>query len=583
MLFKKTFQKLLSDRQISHAKIRQKIFMSEKFIVYELQIHLNNGSVLHMNVYNLEHIRVLSEKFGIILTNDTSFNWSLQFINSSALFNISFNLLTVFFLYMTLKQSASTKGFFGRTHYKKYGQFNIKTRYKDVAGAEEAKDELKEYVDFLKNSLKYVKMGAKVPRGALLVGPPGTGKTLLAKATAGEANVPFFSVSGSEFVEGYVGVGAKKVRDLFHAARENAPSIIFIDEIDAVGRKRGQFSSSEKDSTLNQLLVEMDGFSTTDNVIVLGATNMASSLDDALVRAGRFDRNIELVLPDKSARKEILKVHLKNIILKDKAIDIFAERVSNLTPGLSGADLANLCNEAAIVAAREKRAFVEDHHFDLALERVLGGIETKSILSIENKERIAMYESAKIVVGWFLESQSPALKVSLIPRSKKNKGNTFFLNKDTHLQTKEELTEKLAVLLAGRVAEELFLKESSSLAQNDLRNSYQIAHKMVTKLGMNDTIGLQSLEDKDIKFYTESTNQIIDIAVKEQIHFAMQLAKEILKEKNEQVQALSQLLFKKEQLNHEDIVLILGARPFEASDVYEQYLKESGLSMKTTV
>jgi AFG3 family protein len=485
--------------------------------------------------------------------------------------------MTIFlvFVWMALKQSREMKGFFSRTNFKQYGQFNIKTRFKDVAGCEEAKEELVELVDFLKDTLKYIKMGAKMPRGALLVGPPGTGKTLLAKATAGEAGVPFFSVSGSEFVEGFVGVGAKKVRDLFQSARENAPSIIFIDEIDAVGRKRGQFSSSEKDNTLNQLLVEMDGFGTTDSVIVLGATNMASALDDALTRSGRFDRNIELILPDKNARKEILKVHLAKIKLKNNDMDHFAERVANLTPGLSGAELANVCNEAAIVAARAKMGHVDDAHFDSALERVLGGIETKKVIPPHHKRRIAFYETAKVVVAWFLETQSPALKISLIPRSKMAKGSTFFLNKDQGLQTKEELIEKLAVLLAGKVAEELFDSESSSLAETDLKRAYDLAHRMVTKLGMSDEIGLQSLEDKDVKVYNEHTNVKIDQAIHENTFVAQGIAKRILEDKKKEVVQLSELLFQKETLEHEDILRVLGARSFDPTEAYKNYLEET--------
>lgn len=550
-------------------------FLIDEVSVYEVQVTLHNGEKHIVNVVNLDNINALALKYGVTLTNKTVPNLFVQMINSTSVFNIVFNLAFVFFIYMAIKQSAQMSNFFTRTHYKQYGQFNIKTRYKDVAGCEEAKEEMQELVDFLRNSLKYIKMGAKVPRGALLVGPPGTGKTLLAKATAGEANVPFFSVSGSEFVEGFVGVGAKKVRDLFQAARENAPAIIFIDEIDAVGRKRGQFSSSEKDNTLNQLLVEMDGFSTSESVIVLGATNMASSLDEALVRSGRFDRNIEMVLPDKNARKSILKVHLSNIRLKNNDMEHFAERMSNLTPGLSGADLANLCNEASIVAARAKKSEADDHSFDLALERVLGGIETKRVLSPAHKKRVALYQTAKIIVGWFLETQSPALKVSLIPRSKKAKGNTFFLNKDNHLQTKEELIEKIAVLLAGKISEELFIGEPSSLAEEDLKKAYDISHQMVTKLGMSDSIGLLSLEDKNVKVYNEDTNRRIDQAIHENTFVAQEVACKILTEKKEELEKLSLQLFEKESLDHNDILAVLGPRPFEPSESYQQYLSET--------
>jgi AFG3 family protein len=576
MLAKKEFVINLKSNNVRRAVLRKRLF-AEGMHQYELVVYFTTPkghATGILNVENLEHLFALCEKNGIQLESEEAINWYRFFLNPAPVYSLCVGLMNLLFLYLILKESFMMKNIFGTRSYKKFGQFNIKTRYKDVAGLEEAKHELQEYVDFLKNSYKYIKMGAKVPRGALLVGPPGTGKTLMAKATAGEGGVPFFSVSGSEFVEGYVGVGAKKVRDLFQEARENAPSIIFIDELDAVGKKRSQFSSPEKDNTLNQLLVEMDGFSTKEMVIVLAATNLAKSLDDALTRPGRFDRHIELTLPDKKARKDILKVHLSKIVLKDNALEAFAERLSNITPGFSGAELANLCNEAAIVAARSQSQFVDEPHFDKALERVIGGVETRVLLSPGHKRRIAIHECGKVVASWFLELVPPALKVSLIPRSKKTSGYSFFLNEDKTLQTKEELNEKIMFTLAGKISEEAILGAASSISQEDLKKTYQLAQKMVTKLGMTDQIGLLYLEDEDSKVYSEHTNQIVDKEVNYIVGSCATICKALIDEKKELIEKLADILIEKESLDHKDLIAVLGPRPFDPSPSYEQYLKE---------
>ena len=576
MLSKKEFIINLKSNNIKRAVLRKKQF-AEGMYQYELVVYYtipNEHSEGTLNVENLEHLFGVCEQNGIQLESKAEINWYRFFLNPAPVYSLCIGLMNILFLYMILRESYMMKNIFGTRPYKKFGQFNVKTRYKDVAGLEEAKHELQEYVDFLKNSYKYIKMGAKVPRGALLVGPPGTGKTLLAKATAGEGGVPFFSVSGSEFVEGYVGVGAKKVRDLFHEARENAPSIIFIDELDAVGKKRSQFSSPEKDNTLNQLLVEMDGFSTKEMVIVLAATNLAKSLDDALTRPGRFDRHIELTLPDKMARKEILNVHLSKILLKDNALEAFAERLSNITPGFSGAELANLCNEAAIIAARAHSSSVDSQHFDRALERVIGGVETRLLLSSEHKRRIAIHECGKVVASWFLELVPPALKVSLIPRSKKTSGYSFFLNEDKTLQTKEELNEKIMFTLAGKISEEEILGAASSISQEDLKKAYQMAHKMVTKLGMTDSIGLLYLEDEGIKVYSEQTNYLIDQEVNYIVGSCADVCKAMIKEKKVLIEKLAGILIEKESIDHKNLIEVLGPRPFDPTPAYEQYLKE---------
>jgi AFG3 family protein len=371
----------------------------------------------------------------------------------------------------------------------------IKIKFKDVAGMEEAKRELVEFVDFLKHPKKYTDLGAKLPRGALLVGPPGTGKTLLAKSVAGEAEVPFFAIAGSNFVEMFVGVGASRVRDLFKKAKEKAPSIIFIDEIDAVGRKRGgKFTGGhdERDNTLNQLLVEMDGFGTETNVIIIGATNRVDTLDSALLRPGRFDRQVEINLPDRKGREEIFKIYLKKVALdKSKSLEEYATRLATLTPGFSGADISNLVNEAAIMSARESKKLVDYDSFEKATDRVIAGIENKKPISGKERKVIAYHECGHAVVGWFLEHADTVLKLTIIPRSKGSLGHTQFLPDDIFLRTKEHLLDLICGLLGGRAAEEHFFKQITTGAQNDLQRVTAIAYAIVTKYGMSD-IGVLS-------------------------------------------------------------------------------------------
>jgi len=347
----------------------------------------------------------------------------------------------------------------------------IKTRFKHVAGMEQAKIEVMEFVDFLKKPEKYKKLGAKIPRGALLVGPPGTGKTMLAKAVAGEAGVPFFSISGSDFVEMFVGVGASRVRDLFKKAKEKSPSIIFIDEIDAVAKKRhGKFGGNdERDNTLNQLLVEMDGFSTEENVIILAATNRADILDAALLRPGRFDRQIEITSPNIDERAAIFKVHLKKIKLNaEKTRSEYAKKMATLTPGMSGAEVANVCNEGAIIAARNNLPSVGMKQFEEAIDRVIGGIEKKSLMTLEELRRVALHESGHAVAGWYSEYADPLLKITIVPRSKGALGFAQYLPAEVALKNKEELLDMIKTALGGRIAEEIFYDSVTTGASNDI-------------------------------------------------------------------------------------------------------------------
>jgi AFG3 family protein len=403
-----------------------------------------------------------------------------------------------------------------KSNAKEFGVENkVNVKFKNVAGMKQAKKEIMEFVDFLKKPEKYQKLGAKIPRGALLVGPPGTGKTMLAKAVAGEAGVPFFAISGSDFVEMFVGVGASRVRDLFKKAKEKAPSIIFIDEIDAVGRKRGgkyTGGHDERDNTLNQLLVEMDGFGTESSVIVLAATNRADVLDNALLRPGRFDRQVEVTLPDRKDREEIFKIYLKKVKTdKSKSIQEYAVRLSTLTPGFSGADISNLVNEAAIISARNDKESVDSESFEQASDRILAGLETRRLLSEKERRIVAYHECGHAVVGWFLEYSQPLVKLTIIPRSKGALGFTQFVPDDVQLRSKEHLIDLICGLLGGRMAEEKFFGQITTGASDDLQKVRNIAHSMVTKFGMS-RLGLAAYpggEEEYIKPYSAQTENVI--------------------------------------------------------------------------
>ena len=449
----------------------------------------------------------------------------------------------------------------------------VKVTFKDVAGLEEAKVEIMEIVDFLKNPAKYTNLGGKIPKGALLIGPPGTGKTLLAKAVAGEANVPFFSMSGSDFVEMFVGVGASRVRDLFKQAKEKAPCIVFIDEIDAVGRARGKnvgFSSNdERENTLNQLLTEMDGFGTNSGVIILAATNRADILDKALMRAGRFDRQITIDLPELKDRESIFNVHLKKLKL---APEINLSFLAKQTPGFSGADIANVCNEAALIAARHDKKFVEKQDFLDAIDRIIGGLERKSkIIPPTEKRTIAFHEAGHATVSWFLPNANPLLKVTIIPRGKAL-GAAWYVPEERQIMTKEQMMDEMASLIGGRVAEEIINNKISSGALNDLERLTKMAYAMVAYYGMSDKLGNVSWYNFQEDGYTlskpfsEKTAEMVDAETKVLIDKAHQMAKEVLESHMSGFKELAALLLEKEVIFAEDLERIYGPRVAAGSE-----------------
>lgn len=441
--------------------------------------------------------------------------------------------------------------------------------FDDVAGLDEAKEEVKEVVDFLKNPKKYTALGGKIPKGVLLIGPPGTGKTLLAKAVAGEAKVPFFSLSGSDFVEMFVGVGASRVRDLFKTAREKAPCIIFIDEIDAIGRARGKNmlqSNDERENTLNQMLVEMDGFSGDKGIILLAATNRPDVLDPALLRPGRFDRQISIDKPDQKGREQIFRVHLKKLKLDPT---VRSEKLASLTPGFAGADIANVCNEAALIAARRNKSEVGLDDFNSAVDRVIGGLEKRNkIISPQEKEIIAYHEAGHAICGWYLEYADPLLKVTIIPRGVAALGYAQYLPKEQYLYRTEQLMDMMCMTLGGRAAEEIIFGKISTGAQNDLQRITQMAYAMVTVYGMNEKIGNVSFydpanENAFNKPYSEDTAREIDEEVRKLIQQAYEQTKALLLEKREQLEVLAKELLKKEILFKQDLEELIGQRPFE--------------------
>jgi cell division protease FtsH len=447
---------------------------------------------------------------------------------------------------------------------------SVNVSFADVAGLEEAKVEIKEIVDFLKHPKKYTDLGAKIPKGALLVGPPGTGKTLLAKAVAGEAKVPFFSLSGSDFVEMFVGVGASRVRDLFKQAKEKAPCIIFIDEIDAIGRARGrsisQGANDERENTLNQLLTEMDGFGTNSGVIILAATNRADILDRALLRAGRFDRQIYVDLPDLNERKAIFQVHLKPLKL-DKSLDL--DFLAKQTPGFSGADIANICNEAALIAARHNKKFVEKQDFLDAVDRIIGGLEKKNkIISKEEKKVIAFHEAGHATVSWMLEHAAPLVKVTIVPRGR-SLGAAWYLPDERQITTTEQFIDEICATLGGRAAEEVVFGKISTGALSDLERITKQAYAMISFYGLNDKIGNISYYDTSgqefmmQKPYSEKTAETIDEEVKKLIDAAYEKTKALLRENRDKLDQLANKLIEKEVIFKEDLETIFGKRQWE--------------------
>ena len=458
-----------------------------------------------------------------------------------------------------------------------------KVTFKDVAGLAGAKQEVEEIVSFLKNPAKYTELGGKIPKGALLVGPPGTGKTLLAKAVAGEANVPFFSLSGSDFVEMFVGVGASRVRDLFRQAKEKAPCIVFIDEIDAVGRARGRNanmnSNDERENTLNQLLTEMDGFASNSGVIILAATNRADILDKALLRAGRFDRQIHVDLPDLNERKQIFGVHLRPIKI-DESVD--PELLARQTPGFSGADIANVCNEAALIAARNGKKFVQKEDFMNAVDRIVGGLENRSKVMTENERRnIAIHEAGHATISWKLEYANPLVKVTIVPRGKAL-GAAWYLPEERQITTREQLQDEMCALLGGRAAEELFLGHISTGASNDLERVTKQAYAMVVYFGMSDQMPNLNYYDSTgqewgfTKPYSEETARLIDQEVQHLINEQYERAKKILSENAQGHNQLANVLLEREVIYSEDVEHIFGKRPWvsRSEEILESQEKE---------
>jgi len=452
--------------------------------------------------------------------------------------------------------------------------------FNDVAGLDEAKEEVMEIVDFLKNPKKYTALGGKIPKGALLVGPPGTGKTLLAKAVAGEAQVPFFSISGSDFVEMFVGVGASRVRDLFKQAREKAPCIVFIDEIDATGRARGKnvvMSNDERENTLNQMLVEMDGFGGDSGIIVLAATNRPDVLDNALLRPGRFDRQISIDVPDVKGREKIFEVHLKPIKI---AQDLNIHKLAVQTPGFAGADIANICNEAALIAARNGKSTVDMDDFNAAIDRVIGGLEKKNkIILPEEKRVIAYHEAGHAVSGWFLEHAHPLVKVTIVPRGVAALGYAQYLPKEMYIRNTDHLMDDMCMSLGGRAVEELVFGKISTGALSDLQHVTRMAYAMVAMYGMNDVVGNVSFYDPNndqsfTKPYSEETGKLIDEEARKIIDQAYSRVKSLLNEKMEAVKTIAEELLKKEILYKDDMEKLIGTRPFEEDAILTEDSKQ---------
>merc|ERR1719204_2191918 len=567
--------------------------------------HLSRGTVEKLEVINSKWVKITSNGIGsrevlwFSIGSVDTFERNLESVEQelgidpsravpvlyksqlemSNFFSILPTLLLIGFLVFSMRRAGSLMGGLGgpgkggkgggmfggmsESTAKVVNPSEINVAFKDVAGCEEAKIEIMEFVNFLKNPSQYVELGAKIPKGAILTGPPGTGKTLLAKATAGEANVPFISVSGSEFQEIFVGVGPARVRDMFALARKNSPCILFIDEIDAVGKKRTGRNfggSSESENTLNQMLVEMDGFNTgSTNVIVLAATNRVDVLDKALTRPGRFDRQIYVPVPDIKGRASIFKVHLGTLKTEiDKAE--LSKKMAALTPGFSGADIANVCNEAALIAARELANQIVQKHFEAAIERVVAGMEKKTnVLSPEEKKTVAYHEAGHAVCGWFLEYADPLLKVSIIPRGK-GLGYAMYQPKDQYLFTKEQLLDRMCMTLGGRAAEQIFFGRITTGAQDDLQKVTKSAYAQITQYGMNDTVGNVSLDQPQPgemvfdKPFSESTAQLVDEEAKKMISGAMLRTMNLLTEKKDLVEKVALRLLDKEVLSKDDMV-----------------------------
>ena len=563
---------IYSNKEIAEAKVRSE---SVDYIFGESANAAGKNPVITVRIPSAEG----ASEFIDTVKSEKGYNIEVRFDTTSEIWGIlltaaPFILLIVFWIWMMRRMQSGGGGGGGNIFSVGKSKAQLfdkdageKVTFKDVAGLSEAKEEVREIVEFLKHPNNYTRLGGKIPKGALLIGPPGTGKTLLAKAVAGEADVPFFSISGSDFVEMFVGVGASRVRDLFRQAKEKAPCIVFIDEIDAVGRARGKNvnfgANDERENTLNQLLTEMDGFSSNSGVIILAATNRADVLDKALLRAGRFDRQIYVELPDLNDRREIFNVHLRPIKI-DETVDV--DFLARQTPGFSGADIANVCNEAALIAARRKKKFVQKEDFLSAVDRIVGGLEKKSkIITQDEKRSIAIHESGHATLSWFLRYASPLVKVTIVPRGKAL-GAAWYLPEERQITTKEQMLDEMCALLGGRAAEELFTGTISSGAMNDLERVTKQAYAMIMYMGMSEKLANLCYYDSTgqeypfSKPYSEETAKLIDSEVKAMISEQYERAKAILLEHKEGHGKLAEILLEKEIIYAEDLEAIFGKR-----------------------
>jgi len=572
----------LKAEALQNAKYKQEIERSSPFGVNA------NGPHFKLKIGSIDKFQDNYEQYTKNIPREQKID--LQFEErqdyTNMFFNIGFLVLLVFGFWMLMRRMTGGGGPGGQIFNigkSKAALFDaeskVKITFADVAGLEEAKEEVKEIVDFLKTPQKFTKLGGKIPKGALLVGPPGTGKTLLAKAVAGEAGVPFFSLSGSDFVEMFVGVGAARVRDLFKQAKEKAPCIVFIDEIDAIGRSRGRGqlpgANDERENTLNSLLVEMDGFATDSGVIILAATNRPDVLDSALMRPGRFDRQISIDKPDIAGREHIFKVHLKPIKMSK---DVDVKKLAAQTPGFAGAEIANVCNEAALIAARRDKGEVDMQDFQDAIDRVIGGLEKKTkIISADEKRIVAYHEAGHAVAGWFLEHADPLVKVSIVPRGVAALGYAQYLPKEQFLYQTEQLIDEMCMTFGGRAAEEIVFNKISTGALSDLERITKMAYSIVTVYGMNKEIGNMSFYDSkqsDYTFnkpYSEATAEKIDKEVKKIIDDAFERTKKLLVDHRDHLEIIAKELLEKEILFQSDLERLIGKRPFAHQTTYEKF------------
>jgi AFG3 family protein len=580
----------LKPASLQNAKYKTELESNSSFLNpagphYSLQV--TSPDKFQSDLQAMEENIPAEQRIGASVTNEE--NWSSYFGSFGFLI-----LLFVFFWFM-MRRMAGPSGpggqifNVGKSKAQLFDAENkVKITFDNVAGLDEAKEEIQEIVEFLKNPGKFTKLGGKIPKGALLVGPPGTGKTLLAKAVAGEAGVPFFTLSGSDFVEMFVGVGAARVRDLFKQAKEKAPCIIFIDEIDAIGRSRGKGqmpgSNDERENTLNSLLVEMDGFGTDSGVIVLAATNRPDVLDSALLRPGRFDRQISIDKPDINGREAIFKVHLKPIKIAE---DIDPKKLAAQTPGFAGAEIANVCNEAALIAARRNKTAVDMQDFQDAVDRVIGGLEKKNkIISPEEKKIVAYHEAGHAVAGWFLEHADPLVKVSIVPRGVAALGYAQYLPKEQFLYQTEQLIDEMCMTLGGRAAEQIIFGKISTGALSDLERITKMAYSIVSVYGMNEKLGNVSFYDskadgyKMTKPYSEATAEMIDQEVSKLIQLAYTRTLDLLNKHKAELEILAKELLEKEILFQSDLEKLIGKRPFEKETTYEAFTKKKPVEAK---